>query len=282
VGYAPDTDFFTATSSGPVFGGLVAAACAALLGPAWAAGATFVEIGAERPGEGVLAGVPHPFAGARTVRLGDPVALEGPCVVFSNELFDAQPCRRFAFRAGRWRELGVELRDGALAEAEVGGPEAGVAALLPASPPEGAVVDAPLAAVALLERIAGQPWTGLFVACDYGKSWAELSEGCPGGTLRAYHRHRQSNAVLERPGEQDLTCHVCWDWLAAALERRGFASPSLESQEAFFVRHAPGFIAAASQAGASRFSREKQSLMQLLHPAHMGRKFQVLHAARIS
>ncbi len=276
VGYAPGTDFFTASTSGPIFGELVAAACVQLLGTRDPREYTFIEIGAE-PGGGVLAGVAHPFAGVRLLRLGEPLALSGRCVVFSNELFDAQPCLRHVFRQGRWRELGVRLEGDRLVEVEL--------PLSSSAPPdapgeEGDHFDQPRAAAELAAAIAGQPWTGLFVAFDYGKSLRELTEACPAGTVRAYHRHTQSNDLLARPGEQDLTCHVCWDWLAAALTRHGFASPAVDSQEAFFIRHAADFIAATSAAEAARLSRRKLALLQLLHPAHLGQKFQVLHAVR--
>lgn len=276
IGYGRDSDFFTASTSGPVFGELVACACRELLGAADAANTTFVEIGNERPG-GILEGVRHPFASVRTCALGEPIELRGPCVVFSNELFDAQPFRRFAFRRGAWRELGVAFRDGTLSEIEIAEtpPE-----VLPASAPEGYIVDAPLAAAALAGFIAAQPWTGLFVAFDYGKSWRELLDSCPAGTARAYHRHRQTNDLLARPSEQDLTCHVCWDWIADALTRQHFDAPVLESQESFFVRRATAAIAALSAAEAAHFSHKKQSLLQLLHPSHLGQTFQVMHARR--
>jgi len=276
VGYGAGTDFFTASTSGPVFGELVCAACVTLLGTRDPREFTLVELGAENAA-GVLAGVAHPFGAARTVRLGEAAALDGRCVVFSNELFDAQPFRRFVFRGETWRELGVALHDGALVEVELPG---AVPAQLPASASEGYVIDAPLASAALAEHMAAQPWTGLFVACDYGKSWRELTEATPAGTARAYFRHTQSNDLLARPGEQDLTCHVCWDWLAEALARHGFAAPAVESQEVFFVGHAAAYLEAASKAEAARFSPKKQSLLQLLHPAHLGQKFQVLHAWR--
>jgi SAM-dependent MidA family methyltransferase len=278
IGYADGTDFLTASTSGPVFGELVAAASASLVRAHGGAPGdfVFVEIGTEAAG-GVLAGGSHPLGAARTVRVGEPIELSGRCVVFSNELFDAQPCRRFARRAGAWRELGVAERDGRLVEHELG---AVTETWLPAQAPEGYRFDAPRAAAELAARIAAQPWSGLFLACDYGKSWAALAEETPAGTARAYHRHTQSNDLLARPGEQDLTCHVCWDWLRDALTEGGFAAPQLESQEAFFVRHAAEYLAAATAAEGARFSPKKLSLLQLLHPAHLGQKFQALHAWR--
>ena len=223
VGRDRSADFYTATSLGPLFGELVAAACAKLLRAAGLdpAGHAFVEIGAE-PSGGVLAGVAaHPFADVRTIRVGEPLAIAGPCVVFSNELFDAQPLRRFLFRDGNWRELGVRLNETTrtFAEVELGDAAADALVFLPPvdETPEGYCFDAPRAAAELAARLAAQPWHGLFVAFDYGKSFAELAHSVPGGTARAYHRHTQSNDLLARPGEQDLTAHVCWDWLVGAL-----------------------------------------------------------------
>ena len=283
VGRNAETDFYTASTSGAVFGELITAAATTLLGRADPREFAFVEIGAEapapgQPAPGILQGVSHPFGAARTIPLGHEMALSGPCVVFANELLDAQPFERFAFRRGGWRRLGVAEREGRLAEVELPGPA--TADFLPARAPEGYRVDAPLAATTLLEKIAAQPWTGLFLTCDYGRTLHELLTEYPAGTARAYHRHRQSNELLAQPGEQDLTCHLCWDWLADTLRRHGFVEPKVETQESFFVKHAGAFLAAASAAEAKGLSQRKLALMQLLHPAHLGQKFQVLHANR--
>jgi len=276
VGTGPGTDFYTATNSAPVFGEMILAAIRQLLNGEDLARYTFVEIGAENPG-GVLSGLTHPFGAARTVRVGELFAVEGRCVVFSNELFDAQPFRRFRVRAGAWRELGVKADTDGLVEVEL---TTALPDFLPAGAPDGYQLDAPTEAVNLAASIARRNWQGLFLACDYGKSWEELAHSTPIGTARAYRRHRQSNDLLAHPGEQDLTCHLCWDWLAQALKAKGFAEPIVESQEAFFVHHAGSYIEAVTSEEAARFSEKKLSLLQLLHPSHLGRKFQVLHAIR--
>ena len=287
VGRARGTDFYTASSLGPLFGELVAAAAAKLLTDAGFAPAahTFVEIGAE-PGGGVLAGAAtHPFAARHTLRLGEPLVLTGPCIVFSNELFDAQPVRRFIRRAEAWHELGVALvaNDTALAERDLGpAPADSLASLPPLSEtPEAYLFDAPLAAAALAATLARQPWHGLFLAFDYGKSFAELGHSVPAGTARAYFQHSQHNDLLARPGEQDLTAHVCWDWLGAALTDGGCTAPSVASQESFLVHHAADALdEALASESAKPNSPRKRALMQLLHPAQMGQKFQVLHALK--
>lgn len=295
VGRDRTADFYTATSLGPIFGELVAAAASKLLRAAGLdpAAHTFVEIGAE-PSGGILAGVAsHPFAATRTLRVGQPLALAGPCVVFSNELFDAQPVRRFVRRTDAWHELGVRLdttadgRPASLAEIDIGPLAAtdlsALADRLPpfADTPEGYLFEAPLAAAALARDLAAQPWSGLFLAFDYGKTFAELAHATPAGTARAYFQHTQHNDLLARPGEQDLTAHVCWDWLAEALAAAGCAAPAVVSQEAFFMHHAGDFIGPTLAREATvAASPVKRALLHLLHPAQMGQKFQVLHALK--
>jgi SAM-dependent MidA family methyltransferase len=277
VGYAEGTDFLTATASAPAFGRLVAAACVRLVGPD-VARSEFVEIGAER-GAGILRGLDHPFRSTRQIGVGEEIRIEGPSVVFSNELLDAQPFRRFRFRSGAWRELGVALGPGELSEVELDRPEA-LPSFLPRNAPPGYVIDAPLAAAALARRIGAQAWRGLFLAFDYGKSWEEIAYATPAGTARSYRHHAQRNELLDCAGGQDLTCHVCWDWIAESLRGVGFGEPQLESQEAFFVRHAGPAIEAIAVEQAGRLSRDKLSLLQLLHPANLGQRFQVLWALR--
>lgn len=291
VGYGSGTDFYTASTTGSLFGELVHAACRSLLGVEKLTDYTFIELGAE-PDGGILKGVTHTFGAARTIGIGEPVTLSGRCVVFSNELFDAQPFRRFQFLGGAWRETGVQLHDGELREivlnrsaASTSSPHvtasdapAVLPSVLPLTAPEGYRVDLPLAAVALAEQIATQPWSGLFIAFDYGKSWRELITATPAGTARAYSQHQQSNDLLARPGQQDLTCHVCWDWIADALAQTRFATPQIETQEAFLIRRAADFMAETVATEATQLSQRKLGLLQLLH--HLGQKFQVLWALR--
>lgn len=282
VGRDRKADFYTATTFSPVFGELVIAAAAGLLGARDAARHEFVEIGAE-PAGGALAGLAHPFRAYRTISLGQPLEFAGDCVVFSNELFDAQPFHRAKWRDGAWRELGVALAGDELREVELPAPTAELAAALerfPATAAEGYVIDAPLRTIGLIERIVRQPWRGLFLAFDYGKSWETLCSEHPAGTLRTYSHQKMRVDLLDRPGEIDLTGHVCWDWLVDGLQQNGLGEALVESQEAFFTKRAGAALAAIVAAEAGGFSARKQALMQLLHPGNMGQKFQALHALR--
>ena len=266
VGTQPGTDFFTASSLGPVFGELVLATVLGQLRQRHETPDkfTFVEIGAEA-GRTVLDQIEHPFARIQPISVGEPLDISGPCIVFSNELFDAQPCARFVQTASGWAEIGVKNDQGRLVEVQR--PIAEAAPDLPSHLPVGYHLDLPLTATRLTRQIAKLPWFGLFCAFDYGKSWHELTHECPQGTLRAYHSHRQSTDLLAHPGEQDLTCHICWDWLVDSLQNNRFETAPVLSQEAFFVKNAPETLAAIMSAEAGRMSPRKAGLLQLLHPS---------------
>lgn len=332
IGREPGTDFQTASSLNPVFASLVIEAATRLLPEGVsAAESRFIEIGAETPG-GLLAGLKHPFREVLASGIEEALPVpDGPCILFSNELFDARPFRRYRFRDGAWREMGVALasrksgrgraprprsgtrnpgrgctdRDSGggdreespgFKEAEVppqvarfpaGAGEAPVdspadpACVLPGEAPEGYRIDLSLEAELFLARLLQPGWYGLFLAFDYGKSWTVLANEIPEGTARAYHQHRQQSGLLERIGGQDLTCHVCWDRLAAILERNGFNVLPVERQESFILNRCPDTLQrqiAGPDAG--QFSVERQALKALIHPAHFGNAFQVLHGVR--
>ncbi len=282
VGRDAPADFYTATTFSPVFGELVVAAAVKLIAPTSPADYIFVEIGAETYG-GILRGQKHPFASYQTISLGQPFTLPPKCVVFSNELFDAQPFHRVVWRGGQWKELGVLIHGRHLREVELPAftPELAAAAdRLPKTAEENYHIDLPIRTVPILDLIIGQPWKGLFIAFDYGKFWQDLAENTPAGTGRTYFEQKMGNDLLARPGKQDLTCHICWDWLEDGLIKAGFGEPRTESQESFFVRYAAETMAAITTADAGKFSSRKRMLMHLMHPGNMGQKFQVVNAFR--
>lgn len=113
------------------------------------------------------------------------------------------------------------------------------------------------------------------ILIDYGKWWDELIQVTPQGTARAFYRHQQETNLLARPGEQDLTTHVCWDLIEAALRRTGFSGIATERQEAFLVKRAWTAIERLSADPAQR-----GAIQSLIHPGGFGAKFQVLSAKR--
>ena len=285
VGRAAGTDFYTSSSlGGGVFGRLLIEAAVGMLPPGRAQHTTWVEIGAESPG-GVLAGLDHPFADTRTLRIGDPLVIPHQAVVFSNELWDAQPFRRLRWTGTGWRECGIQVRAG-FPLREVEGPVAVpveglvLTAEERAQMPVGYTLDFPQAAHRLLRSIASQSWAGAWIAADYGLSVATLLRERPHGTARAYIQHRQENDLYHCPGERDLTCHVGWDWLENELKQQGFQDTCVERQEAFFMRRSLNTLTAWIHPQSAALSHERQTLKELLHPGNLGSKFQFLSGVR--
>ena len=277
VGRSRETDFYTASSLGGLFSRLVLESARQLAG-APLQEFTFVEAGPESP-QGILGHLEkHPFRETIQIRPGDACTLPPKCIVFSNELFDAQPFRRFIRRQGQWLEMGIAIGDNQLNWVESDPfsqlPE------LPGDMPEGYVIDWPSQAHQLMEVICGQQWEGLFITFDYGLPRSIVFSERPQGTGRTYANHQLGSDLLANPGQTDITCHVIWDELEAILKARGFQNIRMERQEAFFVHHGEHVIRDVMESGGPGFSTEKQTLMELLHPGNMGDKFQVLSGQR--
>ncbi len=287
VGRSWEGDFYTAQSIGPVFFKLLQASIQSLLGAANLNAYTFIEFGAE--GQNPL---PEEFAAAfKAVArygyngLGSAEGSVGEkAILFSNELFDAQPFHRLVYTQGRWQELGVRLSPGNTLEScllpELSPDLALYLPLLPKEHLEGYHLELSPKAVELLKDMLQLSEVGLFLAFDYGYSWQEFLYHKPQGTARAYYKHTISDQLLDRPGEQDLTAHVCWDFLIHTLKQEGYAPVSLKTQEAFFMQHALPAMRALVEGKGGAFSPDLQSLKELIHPQHMGHKFQVLWALK--
>ncbi|MGC6424137.1 MAG: SAM-dependent methyltransferase [Lentimonas sp.] len=280
VGRHSKRDFYTAESLGQVFAQLVTTAAEDLLPSGQAAQSTFVEIAAEPDAELLSTLESHSFQDAKVIRHGDRIEAEGPVAIFANEWLDALPFHRLIFKHETWHERGVEfdsagtLRDTLLPSfsSEV----AAIANRLPDTIEDNYELDLPLRAEAELAKLLDQEWTGLLLLFDYGKTWESLLTDCPVGTARTFYQHQQQNDLLDLPGEKDITCDVCWTPLKAQLEAAGMNSVTLESQESFLVQRAQRAAASIVSQSAGNFSQARQTLMELIHPAHMGRRFQVL------
>ena len=277
VGKGVGTDFTTAAALGPMFGQLIAGAAKSLVGDLKSH--ALVEVGAE-PGQAHYVEAASQFAELRTFRFGTMPQFPARSVLVANELLDAQPFHRFVFQGGVWHELGVRV-DGAELTVEplpeFSSPEARAFALSLPLADEGWILDAPLAAEVLLEKLFAGAWSGAVILLDYGKTIAQCLESSPAGTARAYRSHQLSGAILENLGSQDLTCHVLWDRIEPVLVRAGFREVRLDRQEAFFVKYAGAEMERIATSGDHEATGR---LRALTHPAHFGAKFQVLHAIR--
>ncbi|MDQ8203942.1 SAM-dependent methyltransferase [Pelagicoccus sp. SDUM812003] len=286
VGRNPQSDFYTSVSLRAAFAEIIIeAACDRLrsleIDPS---DAHWVEIGAE-PDSSLLSPEGHPFRSLATIGFGQPIEIPSPAVVFSNELFDAQSFRQVRVASGDWKEYGLRFEDRELRwqQRETLSDEAtSYLRPLPDQRPEGYTIDLPTGANSLARSIVNQPWDGVFIAFDYGKTWQSLLHDTPQGSCRGYFRHQIIPDILQSPGCIDITHHICWDDLESALKQSGFVDLSLQSQESFIIRRAPSFLQKVFDPSRSSLDPIRRKLKELTHPSLMGQKFQALSATRLS
>jgi len=284
VGKNAKSDFYTSTSLRDAFADIVIEATLALLDQTGltAAETTWIEIGAEA-GSTLLEHSNSPFKSIQTIGVADALSIPPEAVVFSNELFDAQPFRQIRFDGGEWHEFGIRL-DGHqfrwCPRPSLSQEVSDYSDQLPTDLPAGYTIDLPTGSAKLARSIIKRQWFGVFIAFDYGKTWHNIIHDTPQGSARAYYKHQQLPEILEAPGEIDITHHICWDHLESELSRSGFQELCLQSQESFIVRRAPQFLQRAFDPRLPAFAPIRQKLKELMHPAMMGQKFQALSAIR--
>jgi len=136
----------------------------------------------------------------------------GPMLLVANEFYDALPVRQFEKTARGWRERMVGLAaDDSLAFALAPGATP-YARFLPAAS-EGAQAEISEAGRALAQAIGARVKRdgGWALIVDYGYDSGTAA------TLQAVRKHR-GVAILDRPGETDLSAHVDFAALAAAAD----------------------------------------------------------------
>ena len=130
-----------------------------------------------------------------------------------------------------------------------------------------------------LNSLVKKTWQGLFITFDYGLDIERIFRDFQDGTGRSYSSHQMDNNILEQPGSKDITCHVCWNKLQENLVKHKFTTVNLQSQESFFMKYASNKIQEIIE---NKYSSKEEigSLKELIHPLHLGQKFQVLHGWR--
>jgi SAM-dependent MidA family methyltransferase len=142
--------------------------------------------------------------------------------------------------------------------------------------PDGYVVEVSPAAESWWTTAARWLQAGLLFTCDYGMSAEDqLMPERTGGTLRAYHRHKISDKVLDMPGEQDLTAHVNFQAIIQAGEAEGLKTAQFQPQGRFLTRLVTEIPASHSFALPWDRARTRQ-FATLTHPDHLGQVFKVL------
>jgi len=208
-------------------------------------------------------------------------------IFLSNELVDSFPVNVVRFKDGRWVERRVAAdEDGGFTWDE--STPAGQALLdeirrwrIPET--EGYVAEIHLAAADWMRSVAATIEEGYFLTIDYGYPAVRLyAPERREGTLQAYRNHQRSNAVLDSPGQQDLTAHVHFDLLMEEGRRAGLEVDSFEDQHHFLVGIARrGWLqemeeAIQSDPANADLQRKVRAFQSLMHPEMMGTTFRAL------
>ena len=203
-------------------------------------------------------------------------------IIFSNELLDAMPVRRFGWDAKnkKWFEWGVTVAGEKFvwAKIEYSGfriQDSELESVLP----DNYTIETSPAAGSWWREAAGILERGKLIAIDYGLTAAEqFSPARTNGTLRAYFRHRASNDLLANIGEQDLTAHIDFSTIQKAGEEAGLETVFFSTQTKFLTqileKTLPGKIF-----GEWTSARTRQ-FQTLTHPEHLGGAFRVLVQSR--
>ena len=210
-----------------------------------------------------------------------PAALE--TIIFSNELLDAMPIRRFGWDAKKkeWFEWGVGFDGGRFVWAQFPisdfrFPISDLERVLP----DGYTIETSPAAENWWREAANVLSRGKLVAIDYGLTAEEqFTPERTRGTLRAYYRHHATDDVLANPGEQDLTAHVNFSAVQKIGEGAGLKTEMFCTQPQFLVRIAEKLFQRPDFFGKWDASRLRQ-FQTLTHPEHLGRAFRVLVQSR--
>jgi SAM-dependent MidA family methyltransferase len=218
-------------------------------------------------------------------------------IIFSNELLDAMPVRRFGWDADakHWFEWGVALEGQKFVWARIRKSENGsqkpgsnppsvsgyLSAELQAVLPDGYTIEISPAAESWWRDAAGILERGRLMTIDYGLGADELFlPGRSHGTLRAYFRHHVVDDILANVGEQDITAQVNFPVIRAVGESAGLRTEDFATQAQFLT----GILAKVVEDrsfGNWNASRTRQ-FQTLTHPEHLGRAFRVLVQSRQS
>jgi SAM-dependent MidA family methyltransferase len=211
---------------------------------------------------------------------------ETPLIVFANEFFDALPVEIISRHGKLHLATDNQASDrGRLTEV-----------WLPATPEELEFLDrygvhpeneerveVSLDAQQWMAEIANAIGRGFLVIIDYGYTRNEQLAGRHRGTLMTYRQHSASTNPYEAPGEQDITAHVNFTAIGAALDLTRMRAEKLITQSQFLmgIGEETQFADAFAEC---RLPQERAKVaLQLKHlvtPAGMGETFHVLIATR--
>src|SRR5271157_4556030 len=129
------------------------------------------------------------------------------------------------------------------------------------------------------KRMARRDRRGFAVLIDYGYTREEQLAGRHRDTIMAYRQHTASGSPYEAPGEQDITAHVNFTALRARGVERGLEALALLTQSQFLLGIAEETQSADAFQDCKLPQERAKVALQLKHlvaPSGMGETFQVL------
>jgi len=210
-------------------------------------------------------------------------------VVLANEVVDALPVGRFRIEAEGALDIGVTVRDGALAWQERPASRGTLDALrriegdLPERLDAGFTGELRTLDGPWLQSIVTSLERGAVLLVDYGLPRRQLFHpDLSGGTVRCYFRHRQHDDPLVHPGLTDITASVDFTGLAEAGIESGLAVAGFATQAHFLMSLGLDHELAARMEGLGGAGRAAlgQAAAMLLLPGEMGERFKVLALTR--
>jgi SAM-dependent MidA family methyltransferase len=204
-----------------------------------------------------------------------------PSIYFANEFFDALPVRQAVKQGSNWHERTVEVSaDNKLQFSFHPAPLAAFEETVPfvsRNAPDGTIFEwrSPYSALELGRRVSR---SGAALVIDYG----HLHSGV-GDTLQAVRAHKFADP-LASPGLADLSSHVDFEALAAAIAGMGARTEKTIDQGTFLKRlgiatRASALKAGTDKAGAAAIDSAVERLTAT-RTTGMGRLFKVLGAAQ--
>jgi SAM-dependent MidA family methyltransferase len=209
------------------------------------------------------------------------LAADTPIIVFTNEFFDALPVEILS-QAGSLR---INARDGRFVEEWVPASAVELEFLdrYGVHPEADERTEVSLEAHRHASSLGQMIGRGFFIAIDYGYTREEQCAGRHLDTVMTYRQHTASPNPYDAPGEQDITAHVNFTALGAALEQQGMHTQPLLTQSQFLIGigEENQFADAFEEC---RLPQERAKvalqLKQLVTPAGMGETFHVLVASK--
>lgn len=308
-------DFVTAPEVAPVFSRCLAGQCAEVLA---AQGGDVLELGAgsgamaaamlaeleslgalpgryrildlsadlrERQRATLLAEVPRLLERVEWLdRLPD--GFEG--VVVANEVLDALPVERFAWRGGAVRSLGVAAVGAGFEWAEAAAGPALVAAVdairrdCGADWPDGYVSEVNTGLAPWLAAVGDALARGVVLLVDYGLPRREFyAAERSAGTLLCHFRHRFNDDPFARPGLQDITAWVDFTAVAEAADGAGLDVAGYTTQAHFLIGNdLAGRLQEVGEPDLVRRINLARQAMVLTLPGEMGERFKVIGLAK--